>query len=154
MNFAAVALGSNLGPREAHLAFALERLRPLLTDLRVSSWHRTDPVGVGPQPEFLNGALVGGTSLDARGLLQRLLEIERERGRERPHPGAPRSLDLDLILFNEEVIDEPDLRIPHPRFRERLFVLEPLAEIAPDWVDPATNATVAELLRRRRKSER
>lgn len=150
LNWVAVALGSNLGRREEHLAFAIERLCSILSELRVSTSHPTEPVGVGRQAEFLNAAVVGRTSLAPGDLLQRLLQIERERGRERPHPGAPRTLDLDLILFGGEVIEEPDLRVPHPRFRERLFVLEPLAEIAADWIDPATGATVAELLQRRR----
>jgi 2-amino-4-hydroxy-6-hydroxymethyldihydropteridine diphosphokinase len=80
-------------------------------------------------------------------LLSELLRIEQTLGRERPYPGAPRTIDLDLILFDGAVIDEPDLTVPHPRFRERAFVLEPLAEIASDWIDPVTGKTVGELLR-------
>jgi 2-amino-4-hydroxy-6-hydroxymethyldihydropteridine diphosphokinase len=142
----AIALGSNLGDRESHLAFAIDRLRRYLTDLRVSTWHETEPVGVEPQPQFLNGALTGNTQLTARELLQELMEIEQERGRERPRAGAPRTLDLDLILYGDEVIAEPALRVPHPRFRERMFVLEPLSEIAGHWIDPETGRTVNELL--------
>jgi 2-amino-4-hydroxy-6-hydroxymethyldihydropteridine diphosphokinase len=153
LNKAAIALGSNLGDRESHLAFAVDRLRGLLAHMRVSSWHDTLPVGVEPQPPFLNGVVIGETSLSARALLDALLAIERERGRERPHEGAPRTLDLDLILFNGEVIDAPGLRVPHPRFRERLFVLEPLAEIAGGWVDPESGSTVAELFSVRRQLE-
>jgi 2-amino-4-hydroxy-6-hydroxymethyldihydropteridine diphosphokinase len=105
-------------------------------------------VDVGPQPRYLNAAVVGDTDRTPRELLGVLLAIERERGRDRPFPGAPRTLDLDLILFDHRVIDEPDLVVPHPRFRERRFVLEPLAEVAPDLVDPVTGATVRELLER------
>lgn len=142
----AIALGSNLGDRLSHLTFAVERLRSVLTDLRVSSWHETTPLGVGSQPLFLNGALTGTSDRSPRVLLTTLLEIERERGRDRPYAGAPRTLDLDLILYGDAVIDEPGLRIPHPRFRERRFVLEPLAEVAPEWLDPESLATVREIL--------
>ena len=147
----AVALGSNLGDRRSHLDFAVSRLRSHSPDLRVSSYYETDPVGVpGPQPPFLNGAAVGSTELSARDLLDALLAIEAERGRERPHPGAARTLDLDLVLYGDCVLDEPGLIVPHPRFRERRFVLEPLAEVAPDLVDPVTGDTVEKLLGLRR----
>jgi 2-amino-4-hydroxy-6-hydroxymethyldihydropteridine diphosphokinase len=144
----AIALGSNLGDRRAHLEFAIDRLRSILMDMTASSLIETAPVGVGEQPAFLNGAVVG-TSLERPGdVLECLQAIERERGRERPFRGAPRTLDLDLILFGTAVLDEPGVSVPHPRFRERRFVLEPLAEIAPDLVDPVTGQTVAELLAR------
>lgn len=144
---AVVALGSNLGDRHAHLEFAVRRLRDLLEDIHVSSVHETDPVGVaGEQARFLNAAVVGYSTLDARELLTALQAIEGAAGRERPYPGAARTLDLDLILFGDRVIDHPDLCVPHPRFRDRRFVLEPLAEIAPNLRDPVSGRTVTELL--------
>jgi len=144
----AIALGSNLGDREATLHAAVAALHLFIQDLRVSSFHETAYVGAEPQPPVLNGAMVGATTLAAHRLLERLLEIEREHGRTRPYGGAPRTLDLDLILYGASTIDEPGLVVPHPRFRERRFVLEPLAEIAPGWRDPVTGKTMKELLDR------
>ena len=148
-----VALGSNIGDRESHLAFAVSRLSELLTNMRQSRWYDTAPVGVSPeQARYLNGVVVGTTSRSARELLAELLAIEQAAGRTRPSPMAPRTLDLDLILFGKRRIDEPGLTVPHPRFRERLFVLEPLADLAPDLVDPETGRTISDLLRRARAS--
>ena len=142
----AIALGSNLGDRAHHLTAAVEALRAHIPDIRVSRFIDTAPVGVGAQPRFLNAAAVGHTTLPARELLNAMLEIERRLGRVRPHPGAARTLDLDLILYGDAIVDEPGLIVPHPRFRERLFVLEPLTEVAGEWKDPVTGKTVAELL--------
>jgi 2-amino-4-hydroxy-6-hydroxymethyldihydropteridine diphosphokinase len=144
----AIALGSNLGDRDAHLAYAVSRLKQGLQAVRVSDVIETDPVGVGPQPKFLNAGIVGLFGGTPRELLDLLLAIERERGRERPFPGAARTLDVDLVLFGDRVVTEPGLHVPHPRFRERSFVLQPLAEIAPDLVDPVTGRTVGDMLRR------
>jgi 2-amino-4-hydroxy-6-hydroxymethyldihydropteridine diphosphokinase len=142
----AIALGSNLGNRREHLDFAVSKLQGLLRNLSVSRYYDTAPVGAsGPQPLYLNAAAVGDTRLSARQLLDVLMAIERERGRERPHPNAARTLDLDLILFGNSIIDQPALSVPHPRFRERRFVLDPLAEIASDFVDPVTGTTIADL---------
>ena len=145
----AIALGSNVGDRHAHLTGAIDRLRPYLDDLLISSFVDTVPVGTpGPQDRYLNAALVGRSALGPRLWLEVLLAAEREGGRERPYRFAPRTLDLDLILCGSEVVEEPDLVVPHPRFRERRFVLGPLAEIAPGLRDPVTGLTVGQLLAR------
>lgn len=141
-----IALGSNRGDRRAHLAHAVSALGAVLADIRVSPFIETAPVGVAPQPNFLNGAVVGTCRLAPAALLGALLRIEQSRGRERPYPGAARTLDLDLVLMGEMVVNRPDLTVPHPRFRRRRFVLEPLAAIAPDLRDPVTGRTVRELL--------
>jgi 2-amino-4-hydroxy-6-hydroxymethyldihydropteridine diphosphokinase len=151
MTTAAIALGSNLGDRAGHLAFAFDELDALLSPMRRSSLFETAPVlspSSGSQPDFLNAAAVGDTTLTASELLERLLAIEQRRGRTRPFPDAPRTLDLDLILFGTVILDSPHLVIPHPRFRERRFVLEPLAQIAPKMLDPASGHTIRELLNR------
>ena len=150
----AIALGSNVGDRHATLNAAIEALRPIVDDLRPSSFYDTPYVGSPPAeaglhetpPNVLNVAVVGSSALDAHALLERLLAIELDFGRTRPYGGAPRTLDLDLILYGDVIIDEPGLQVPHPRFRERRFVLEPLAEIAPDWTDPVSGRSISELL--------
>lgn len=148
MVVAAIALGSNLGDRRAHLDFAASAFRTLLGRPRISSYYETEPVGIpGGQPRFLNAAAVGETDLSARELLTALQSIEQARQRARPYPNAPRTLDLDLILFGDAMIHEAGLVVPHPRFRARRFVLEPLAEIAPDLIDPGSGASIADLLR-------
>jgi len=128
-----VGLGSNLGDREQTLRAALERLaeNPGVDVVAVSSFRETDPVGpVVDQPRFLNGAVALETSLSARGLLELLLEVEAEFGRSRNGPaGGPRTLDLDLLVYGDEHLDEPGLEVPHPRLHERPFVLEPLEEL-------------------------
>ena len=126
----AIALGSNLGDRHAHLAFAIDRLRQILSDVRVSSIHETAPEGVNePQPDYLNAVVAGTTTLSPHELLHALLAIERERGRRRDSFRASRTLDLDLVLYGDEVIDTPELTVPHPRYKERQFVTIPLAEV-------------------------
>jgi 2-amino-4-hydroxy-6-hydroxymethyldihydropteridine diphosphokinase len=130
-----IGLGSNLGDREAKIAAALELLRQeeRVEVVAVSALRPTDPVDYLDQPRFLNGAAAVETSLSARELLERLLAIERSLGRERdsgPRYG-PRTIDLDLLVFGAETIDEPGLRVPHPRLAERRFALEPLAELEP-----------------------
>jgi 2-amino-4-hydroxy-6-hydroxymethyldihydropteridine diphosphokinase len=143
----AIALGSNVGDRRAHLEWAITRIGEYLADLRASTFIETEPVGVDlPQANYLNAVLVGETALSPRELLQLLLTIEQERGRTRPSQNAPRTLDLDLILYGSDVIDEPGLTVPHRRFRERRFVLEPLAEVAPEMRDPVSGDSVSDLL--------
>lgn len=145
----AIALGSNLSDRQAQIDSAIHALcESVLSDARVSGVIETEPDPPGPEPRYLNAVLIGRTALAPRVLLDRLLAIERAHGRERSHPNAPRTLDLDLILYGDAVIDEPGLIVPHPRFRARRFVLEPLAEIASDWRDPVTGLRIRELLDR------
>ena len=132
MERAYVGLGSNLGDRERTLLSAVDALAatPGVEVVAVSSFAETEPVGaVRDQPRFLNGAVAIDTSLPPRELLDRLLEIEAEHGRVRDVPGGPRTLDLDLLVYGEEAVDEPGLTVPHPRLGEREFVLTPLREL-------------------------
>ena len=144
-----VALGSNLGDRAAALHDAVARLSaaPGVAVTRVSSFLENPAVG-GPagSPPFLNAVAEVRTALAPAALLDRLLEVERAMGRERRERWGPRTIDLDLVLFGDAVIDLPDLTVPHPRMHERAFVLEPLAEIAPDAVHPVLKRTAHELV--------
>lgn len=143
----AIALGSNLGDRTAHLGWAVEQLSRFIDDTRVSPVIETAPVDVPDvQPPYLNAVLVGDTGLSPEALIERLGEIEAARGRRRTTFREARTLDLDVILLGNQVIDTPRLVVPHPRFRERPFVLGPLAVLEPHWVDPVTGKTVKELL--------
>jgi 2-amino-4-hydroxy-6-hydroxymethyldihydropteridine diphosphokinase len=132
-----VGLGANLGDRERTLRAAVDALgaEEGIEVVAVSTLRETDPVGVGDQPRFLNGVAALETTLGARELLDRLLAVEQRFGRVRvPGEHGPRTLDLDLLLYGDETIDEPGLAVPHPRLHERRFVLEPLAELAPGLV--------------------
>ena len=151
MTRAYVALGSNLGDREATLRAALEALaaEPGIDVVAVSRFYDTEPVGYVDQPRFLNGAAALETELPARELLERLLAVELRFGRSRddvPSQG-PRTLDLDLLLYGDAEIDEPGLRVPHPRLHERRFVLEPLTDLDPALEVPG-NGQVQEILAR------
>jgi len=126
-----VGVGANLGDREATIRAALAALPGVVG---VSRLRETDPVGVVDQPPFLNGAAALETDFSPRELLGALLAVERELGRERRERWGPRTIDLDLLLYGDETIDEPGLAVPHPRMHERRFVLEPLAELAPGLV--------------------
>ena len=129
-----IGLGANLGEPEAQVRRAIAALGtfPRSRLLAASSLYRSAPVGVGEQPDFINAVAEVETALGARALLEELLTAEARFGRERPTPGAPRTLDLDLLLYGDEVIAAPGLVVPHPRMHERAFVLMPLAEIAPE----------------------
>ena len=142
MTRAYVGLGANLGDREATIRAAAAALPGVVA---VSELRETEPVGVANQPPFLNGAAALETELSARELLDSLLAIERELGRERRERWGPRTIDLDLLLYGEERIDEPGLAVPHPRLHERRFALEPLADLDPDLVVPG-RGRVSELL--------
>jgi 2-amino-4-hydroxy-6-hydroxymethyldihydropteridine diphosphokinase len=146
MPLAYVGLGANLGDREAMLRSALEQLRaePSLRVTAVSEFRDTTPVGLHDQPRFLNAAAAVETDLGAREVLDRLLGIERRLGRSREGPRfGPRTIDLDLLLYGEEEIDEPGLHVPHPRLHERLFALEPLGDLDPDLVVPGRGPLTA-----------
>lgn len=141
---AAIGLGSNLGNRIAHLRFGLSALRRLLCDVVVSRVYETEPREVVEQPRFLNACCVGRTRQTPRQLLEQLQQVELLAGRRRAGPRyGPRVLDLDLLLHGTTVIETPDLVVPHPRLRERPFVLVPLAELVPHWVVPASGGRVA-----------
>jgi 2-amino-4-hydroxy-6-hydroxymethyldihydropteridine diphosphokinase len=138
----AVALGSNLGDRERYLREAVDELRPFISDLTSSTFYDTAPIGVGDQPRFLNAAAIGATTLSARALLEKLLSIEAKFGRTRPHPGAARTLDLDLILYGDQIIEERGQTVPPPPVRVPRVVFEPRGEKATDRIDPGTNRNV------------
>jgi 2-amino-4-hydroxy-6-hydroxymethyldihydropteridine diphosphokinase len=146
MSVAYIGVGSNLGDRAATIRAALDRLaaQPEIELLAVSSLRETDPVGFLDQPRFLNGAAALRAELPPRELLDRMLEVERALGRVRD--GArygPRTIDLDLLLYGDAVVDEPGLEIPHPRLAERMFVLEPLVELNPDLEVPGRGSVQA-----------
>jgi 2-amino-4-hydroxy-6-hydroxymethyldihydropteridine diphosphokinase len=143
-----VSLGANLGAREETIRRAIELLRreDEVDVVAVSRFRETDPVGVIDQPRFLNGAVVVDTALAPRDLLDVLLRIERQLGRVRDGTRwGPRTIDLDLLVYGDEEIDEPGLTIPHPRLGERRFALEPLAEVDPELVIPGLGR-VSELI--------
>ncbi|MCC6425378.1 MAG: 2-amino-4-hydroxy-6-hydroxymethyldihydropteridine diphosphokinase [Phycisphaerales bacterium] len=155
-----IALGSNLtsglGDPRSHIQAALDALARLdRSHLRAASTIiETDPIGPQDQPRYLNAVVAIDTTLEPRDLLDRLLEIERSRGRDRTREQrwGPRTLDLDLLLYGDLQIQEPGLIVPHPRLAERLFVLAPLEELAPDLVVPGLGQTVGQLAARRRSA--
>ena len=149
MKLVYLGLGSNLGDRRANLERAIERLGA--SDLHVrrrSSIYETEPRDLAGQPWFLNQVVEAETSLFPRQLRKRLHRIERDLGRKPAVPKGPRIIDLDILLFGDSLVSAPDLEIPHPRMHERRFVLEPLAELAPELRHPRTRHTVREMLAR------
>jgi 2-amino-4-hydroxy-6-hydroxymethyldihydropteridine diphosphokinase len=148
-SLACIALGSNLGDRQGTLEGAIAALSGTrgVVVRKVSSFHQTEPVGGPPgQGPFLNAAAVLETTLDPFGLLHVLQAIEDQFGRTRTVRWGERTLDLDLLLFDEQIVTPAELALPHPRMATRRFVLEPLAEIAPDAVDPVSRQTIAGIL--------
>lgn len=145
---AAIALGSNLGDSLATLEGALDALDavPGIRVLTRSRWYRSDPVGPA-QPDYVNGCALLEVSLSPEAVLEQLHATEHRYGRVRLERWGARTLDLDLILYGLQQRDSATLLLPHPRFRERAFVLLPLAEIAPQWIDPVSGTTVADLAR-------
>jgi 2-amino-4-hydroxy-6-hydroxymethyldihydropteridine diphosphokinase len=143
-----LSLGSNIGDRENNLRQAIARLREVGDVRAVSAFYETEPVEVeGEQPWFLNCAVCLETNLGAEQLLAGILTIEREMGRRRDAVRAPRTIDIDILLFGDLVVDLPHLTIPHPGLSQRRFALEPLAEIAPEAHHPVSRLTVRELLK-------
>ena len=144
-NDVAISLGSNLGDREAWISFGVQAVARELEELQVSALYETTPDLLEDQPLFLNACCTGRTRLTPRQLLSQLQDAERAAGRDRSGPRyGPRTLDLDLLLYGDQVIEDPDLVVPHSRLRERGFVLVPLAEIAAEWIVPASHGMLAD----------
>lgn len=141
-----IALGSNLGDRLANLQAALQRFAPQVVIDRQSSVYETEPWGYADQPAFLNMAVAAKTSLEPDALLVFLKNIEQEMGRATTFRNGPRLIDLDILFYDELVLDTPPLVIPHPRLHERAFVLVPLADVAPEHLHPVLGETVLHLL--------
>lgn len=143
-----IGLGSNMEDREAHMRSAIVALRQVGSVEKISSFYETEPVGTVSQPDFLNAVVELQTDVPPEDLLVTLLRIERDHGRDRSAipPKGPRTLDLDLLGYDDMVLETPSLTLPHPALVERRFVLAPLAEITPEWRHPTNGKTASQLL--------
>jgi 2-amino-4-hydroxy-6-hydroxymethyldihydropteridine diphosphokinase len=142
-----LGLGTNVGDRPRNLRTALTHLRQTVDIESVSSVYETDPVGYADQPRFLNIVVRARSSLRPAELLQELIAIEERMGRQRTFRNAPRIIDIDILLYDDVVLAQPGLDLPHPRLTERAFVLAPLVEISPDLTDPLTGKLYRDMLR-------
>ena len=145
LRFVAIGLGSNVGGRLENLVFAAGAFARIAEEVRFSSVYATEPRDLEDQPDFLNACATGKTVLTARQMLEWAQQTESARHRTREVEKGPRTLDVDVLLFGEGIVDEPDLKVPHPRLPDRRFVLDPLFEIAPDAVDPRSGRSIRQL---------
>lgn len=142
-----IAFGANIGNVKENFEIAFQNIKQFGNIIKISKYYKTKPVGNTNQPDFTNGALYFETQLSPQQLLEKLLEIEKEAGRVRVQKNEPRTLDLDIIFYDDKIIEEENLTIPHPRVYERRFVLEPLNEIAPKFTCPKTGKQISELFK-------
>lgn len=148
MNRVYISYGSNMGDRYANIDTALNMIKSSgFNIIKNSKLYKTDPYGFTDQPEFVNGAAEIETDMDCRSVLYKLLDIESKMGRVRKFKWGPRVIDLDIIFFNNQIINEKDLVVPHPDMQNRFFVLKPLYEIAPDFIHPVLNISISEMLK-------
>lgn len=149
-----IGIGSNLGDREEQVLRSVHEMRSFSRVKKISTLRETKPVEVSPdQPKFLNAVVELDTEYSPQELIEELLRIETEMGRVRKAKGEPRNIDLDLLAYGNEIVNEPNLQVPHPRMHQRRFVLEPLAELVPTWTHPISKESVLELLEKLPPSE-